>query len=120
MVDILTAEQVTEIWRKERGIPQAHEMARVLDSHEALRARCEQAEREREEARRFAEENFEQFIDEKELHHKATERIAALEAHIRELREQLLYELGTHDGPTGLIDKSLALAPDETGASDGL
>lgn len=35
---ILTEQQVEEIDKKLRGIPQAHEMARVLDSHEELRA----------------------------------------------------------------------------------
>lgn len=35
---ILTPQQIEAIDRKERGIPQAHEMARVIVSHEALRA----------------------------------------------------------------------------------
>lgn len=34
---ILTEGEVDQISRRERGIPQAHEMARVLDSHELLR-----------------------------------------------------------------------------------
>jgi hypothetical protein len=35
---ILTRDEIFALEKKERGIPQAREMARVLDSHETLRA----------------------------------------------------------------------------------
>jgi hypothetical protein len=143
MADILTAEQVDrrlEAADQWPPMPQGHEIMELCASHEALRARCEQAERERDEWRQAADDfhvvnwiGTADTLTPKEAFAKAAEgaldqdrdelreRIVALEAHVRDWRDRCYGSFCVDNPECGhlacaYLRKSLALVPDKTGA----
>ena len=111
MSEILTAKEVCQ-WRRVGSHAASTEP--LVESHELLRARCEQAERERDTLQSSAQFAIDKLRSEWA---EASERIAALEAHVREWRK---YRSGQHCGDPDchtcdVMRASLALVPDTGG-----